>query len=145
MSASTRQADGGPSLDFEELLRQLDEQFAVLRPSLIERFRFELDGIKVDVRRVQQTGKGYSFVITATLGYLPFTIESAERRQSIRTIVEGACGLPHLRFSIDHASKITVGGVFDVAETVAPDFIFYPLTLFLQEARPFIQLIGRYL
>jgi hypothetical protein len=28
---------------------------------------------------------------------------------------------------------------------VAPDFIFYPLVLFLQEAQPFIQLIGKYL
>jgi len=32
-----------------------------------------------------------------------------------------------------------------VPHIVAPDFLFYPLVLFLQEAGPFIKLIGKYL
>jgi len=131
------------AVNFEELLQKLDEQFAAFAPSMIKRFEFTFDGMAFEVRRISQE-QSHRFLITATLGYLPFSIESEERRQTLKTIIAAARDLPTLHFSIDTKSKITIGGVFDT-ETVAPDFIFYPLILFLQEARPFAHLIGRYL
>jgi hypothetical protein len=148
MSASALRSssdfDADPSVNFEDLLQQLDTQFAAAKPALVERFQFDLDGIKIELRRIKQS-VGHRFLITATLGHLPFSIESSERRQAIRAIVDAARVLPKVRFKIDHMCKISAGTLLDVPETIAPDFIFYPLTLFLQEARPFMQLIGRYL
>ncbi len=135
---------GAASVNFETLLRQIDAQCAKLDPALLEHFRFTLDGILFDIRRVAGP-EGYRFLITASLGYLPFSIESPERRAAIRAIVAAAQPLPNVRFYTDHAGKISAAGIFDIARTVAPDFVFYPLCLFLQEARPFMALIGRYL
>ncbi|MDR3451126.1 MAG: hypothetical protein P4M15_15510 [Alphaproteobacteria bacterium] len=130
-------------LDFEELLQTLDEQFAAF-PSIVERFSFELDGIAVELRRIAQI-EGHRFLIVMTLGHLPFSIESVQRRDTIKAIVDSARTLPHARFAIDYAGKITVGGLLEIQHLEAPDFIFYPLVMFLQEARPFIRLIGQYM
>jgi hypothetical protein len=132
------------SINFEELLQKLDEEFAELSPAVVDRFRFEYDGLNFDVRRVARE-HGHSFLINATLGYLPFSIESNNRREAIKSIVMASRSLPNVHFLIDYSSKILAGALFDVEELVSPDFIFYPLMLFLQEARPFVQLIGTYL
>ncbi|MDE2029233.1 MAG: hypothetical protein KGI97_01580 [Alphaproteobacteria bacterium] len=134
-------------VNFEDLLRQLDAHCAALPPAMFERFRFELDGIGVDVRRIKQSDgrNGDNFLITASIGSLPFSIESPERRQAIRDIVAAARTLPRVHCSIDMAGRITAGGLFEATRVMPPDFIFHPLALFLQEARPFMNLIGRYL
>jgi len=131
-------------VNFGELLRTLDGEFGARAPGLIERFKFDLDGMTFDARRIAQKN-GYRFLVTARLGCMPFSIESAERRNAIKAIVLAARRLPKVQFAIDPSGKITAGALFDVIQTVAPDFIFYPLTLFLQEARPFMKLIGQYL
>ncbi len=60
-------------------------------------------------------------------------------------IVAASKTLPGLRFAITAGSQITATGQFDVSAPITPDFLFYPLMLFLQEARPFMRLIGQYL
>jgi hypothetical protein len=135
----------GAPVNFEALLHKLDGDFGALPPSFVEQFRFELDGLSFDVRRIKQK-EGHRFLVTAKIGYLPFSVESSERREIIKTIVLASRTLPTVHFSIDPSSKITAGALLDVrGDGIAPDFIFYPLMLFLQEAQPFIQLIGRYL
>jgi hypothetical protein len=133
----------GSSLNFEALLRQIKEQFATLQAPLVERFQFELEGVAIDLRRIRQP-TGNRFLIHAMLGYLPFSIESSERRQAVRAIVAATKSLPNVHFTIDPMSKITANCLLDLSETVAPDFIFYPLMLFFQEARPFMRLIAAY-
>jgi hypothetical protein len=132
------------SVNFGELLQKLDDEFGDMAPSLVERFRFCLDGLNFDIRRVAQES-GHRFLINATLGYLPFTIESAERREAIKIIVMASRALPTVHFVVDHSSKISAGALINTTQTISPDFIFYPLVLFVQEARPFIELIGKYL
>jgi hypothetical protein len=132
------------STNFDELLRKLDEEFARLPFKTLEQFYFCFDGLNFDVRRVERGGKQL-FLVNATIGYMPFSIESDERREAIKTIISGSRSLPKVRFEVDTGSKISVGALFDASQVVPPDFIFYPLTLFMQEARPFIDLIGKYL
>ena len=132
------------SVNFEELLHTLDKEFENAPPSLVERFRFSFDGLDFDVRRIVHL-KGHRFLVNATMGYMPFSIESSERREAIKTIIAASRVLPSVHFVVDTTSKISAGAMFDITHIVSPDFIFYPLTLFLQEARPFIQLIGKHL
>lgn len=132
------------ALNFDQLLQQIDRECGNLPTSIFKRFSFELDGIGVEVRRITHE-KSDKVLISATIGRLPFSIESPERRDAIRTLVMATRRLPRLHFSIDTAGKITAGGLFDPANVVAPDFIFHPLSLFLQEGRPFFRLIGLYL
>ncbi|MDR3425182.1 MAG: hypothetical protein P4M13_08980 [Alphaproteobacteria bacterium] len=132
------------AINFEEVLRKLDDEFKGLPSAVVERFRFGFDGLNFDVRRVAQEG-GLCFLVNATIGYLPFSIESAQRRDAIKAIVQATRVLPNVHFVIDAASKISAGALFDATRVVSPDFIFHPLMLFMQEARPFIRLIGKYL
>lgn len=83
--------------------------------------------------------------LQAVLGYLPYTVESSERRSAILQILQAARLLGNVHFGLDHAGKIVVVGRFADETIVAPDFLFFPLVKFMQEAKPFIGLIGRYL
>ena len=132
------------SVNFVEMLQTIDEGFGAHAPPVIDKFQFELDGLLFNVRRIAQR-TGQRFLITTSVGSLPFSIESVERRDAIKTIISQTHSLPAVRFAIDPAGRISAGVLFNAARTVSPDFIFYPLVLFLQEARPFLQLIVRYL
>jgi hypothetical protein len=129
---------------FEDLLRTLDEEFARLPFKTLEEFRFNFDGLDFEVKRVKHED-AYRFLVTATFGYMPFTIEADERREAIKIIISATQKLPKVRLGVNTRSQISACAMFDVTEIVAPDFIFYPLVLFMQEAGPFIQLIGKYL
>lgn len=137
-------ADSPGPLGFDELLGKIDREFARFAPDLIESFNFEYDGVAFSVRRIKQD-KHSRLLINAHIGFLPFSIESAERRQAIKTIVLSTNRLNRVRFSIDTAGRITAGAIMDSKPAQFPDFIFYPLMLFLQETRPFMQLIGAYM
>jgi hypothetical protein len=144
MSSSARPASMTDAhINFEELLSKLKGE-RTPSAARIEHSRFEIDGVVFDVKRVAQKEK-QRFLITARLGYLPFSIESTERRDAIKTIVTATRILLGVRFKIDAASKISAEGLFDIDRLASPDFIFYPLMLFMQEAGPFINLIGKYL
>lgn len=136
--------DTAPALGFDDLLYKIDQEFARFAPDLIERFNFEYDGVAFDVRRIKQD-KHARLLINARIGYLPFSIESVERRQAVKTIVLSTNRLNRVRFSVDNSGKITAGAIMDSKPAQFPDFIFYPLMLFLQETRPFMQLIGKYM
>jgi hypothetical protein len=146
MTSTLRQtsADSGAPLGFNELLDKIDREFARFAPELIESFNFEYDGVAFSVRRIKQD-KHSRLLINARIGFLPFSIESAERRQAIKTIVLSTNRLNRVRFAIDTAGRITAGAIMDSKPAQFPDFIFYPLMLFLQETRPFMQLIGAYM
>ncbi|MFA5040475.1 MAG: hypothetical protein WC464_02435 [Bdellovibrionales bacterium] len=132
------------SASFDEMLQNLDAQFEQLSMRALGQFNFVYDGFDFNVRHVEHEGR-YCFLINATLGFMPFTIESSERREAIRSIIVGSWDLPKVRFGMDVSGRIMAKGLYEAPAIVAPDFIFYPLTLFLQEARPFVNLIGKYL
>jgi len=140
--AFSRSADF--STNFGELLQKLNEEFTRLPFKTLEKFCFGFDGLNFDVQRIEREND-HRFLMNAVVGYMPFTIESPDRREAIKTIVVATRTLPTVRFGVDVSGKISAGAVFESARVVSPDFIFYPLALFMQEARPFIDLIGKYL
>ncbi|MDD3030007.1 MAG: hypothetical protein PHS57_06990 [Alphaproteobacteria bacterium] len=132
------------SSNFEALLRAVDQEFRRIPSKKLERFRFSLNGFVFDVRGVQQDAS-FQFMVTTILGYLPFSIESPKRREAIKTIIVASRRLPSVRFGVDSCGRISACALLTVSHVEAPDVLFYPLMLFLQEARPFIRLIGQYL
>ncbi len=132
------------STSFDALLKTLDEEFARLSSKMLGQFCFSYDGLEFDIRHVKE-GEKYHFLINAVVGYMPYTIESAERREAIKVVLMGARTLPKVRFGLDVSGKIIAKALYEIPSLVVPDIIFYPLVLFLQEARPFIGLIGKYI
>lgn len=142
LNASSSAPDLSPH--FESVLKKLNDDFDRFSSRNIEHLCFSFDGLDFDVRWIESMANK-RFLVNATVGYMPFTIESDERREAIKTIIMASRTLPRVRFGVDMASKISAAALFDVEQIVLPDFVFYPLTLFMQEARPFIGLIGKYL
>ncbi len=102
---------------------------------------FELDGIPFNAHRFcsQNTQK---LVLWATLGILPYTANSAEKRKNLITILEGTKALPNVLFGIDREMQIIVRSAYIITNPPPTDYIFVPLVQLMQEARPFIRLIG---
>ena len=126
------------------MIQNVDKLLGAIPVKCIARFFFSLDDIPYDVQR-GRTAKGNAIQITVTLGYIPFSAESVERRQALMDIVAGAGQLQNVRFHVDQQQKIVLIGTYPASSLVSPDFLFFPLIQFLQEAQPFIKLIGQYL
>jgi hypothetical protein len=139
ISASSR-----PSENIQALTLNFDEEMTKLSLKTVDSFSFSVDGMDFDVRRVMHKDK-YHFLVNATIGYMPFTIESGDRREAIKTIILGAQKLPVVRFGVDTSSRIIASALLSAPQNFSMELIFYPLTLFLQETRPFAALIGKYL
>lgn len=102
---------------------------------------FQIDGVPFQAG-YKPEGNGVSLQIWAQLGYLPFSVESAQRRRMLISILEAARYLPRAKFGIDKENRIVVTQTVVAPSIQPPAFIFIPLTGFVQEAMPFIRLIG---
>ena len=88
---------------FDELLRKIDKP--VTSPTMhVDCFCFDLDGIGFEVRRVPRP-QGHRFLIVAALGYVPFSIEDAVRREALLTILSATRSLPRARFAVIPLAK----------------------------------------
>jgi hypothetical protein len=87
-------------------------------------------------------GDGVKLQLWATLGYLPYSVESHQRRRMLLAILEGAHALRNVHFGLNRDKQIIVTQTLVVPDLQPPAFIFVALVLFLQESRPFITLIG---
>ncbi len=103
--------------------------------------RFQVEGVFYQAR-YQPDGEGVRLQIWAELGYLPFSLESAQRRRMLITILEGTAILKETQFGLTEKKQIIVTRTFNVPNIQPPGFIFISLIAFLQEARPFLKLIA---
>lgn len=128
----------------QDIIKDIDYLLSPPGASHSQRFTFYYDGIQFEACRKEQE-HGPLVQIQAVLGFLPYSAESRERRAALLQILQEAKQLVNVHFGLDHAGKILVVGRYADEIIIAPDFIFFPLMKFMQEARPFIGLIGRYL
>jgi hypothetical protein len=134
----TPSAPGGPSTDVGSLLQRFDEEVSKTPSKTLERFWFGFGGLNFEVRRIKQDEK-YLFLVNADIGYIPFSIESNERREALKTILRASQVLHKVCFDVDASNKISARALFEAPENISADYIFYPLTIFMQEARPYIE------
>jgi hypothetical protein len=110
----------------------------------VSHLTFEVDGIPFNARHVPQ-GNSADLIIWGTLGYLPFSVTSPQKRNNLITILEATRFLPRVKFGVDRSMRIVVTSSFKIAEPPGPTYLFEPLIQFLQESRAFIRLIGEHL
>ncbi len=137
-------SDCAETLDVVALIRDVENRFQNTPCYKVESFSFNLDDADFFIT-CKARDIGHSFMVKVALGYLPYTAESPEKREAIKQILDATHDLPHARFYIDPENRITIVGMFDILQIVTPDFIFYPLMLFMQETRPYIQLLRKLL
>jgi len=126
---------------FQSLIADTDTFMRGLKAPQTSNLAFQVDGIPFESHYVPE-GPYLRLVIWGPLGVLPYTVSSSEKRRALITILEGSRRLPHIKFGIDRTLRILVSGEFLIPPPHGPTFIFAPLIAFLQEAQPYIRLIG---
>lgn len=117
----------------------------VRREPVASRHHFFLDGLLFRVSLTPQEGPSTLFQIWAEVGYLPYSIESPEKRQKLMTILRATMWLKFARFVVDDAQKIMVLGQRQVPGTLTLNDVMYETVQFVQEVRPYLRVFGRYL
>lgn len=136
----------GEAEEKRNFIKDIDYLITTVDSDKIERLSFMVNDIPFYVTHKKYNSDGENVVcIQAVLGFLPYSIDGYERRQAIRAILDATHALLHARFGVDHYGRIFAAGKFVPHTKISPDFIFYPLICFIQEAQPFIDLIGEYL
>ncbi|NTU76672.1 MAG: hypothetical protein HGA90_02500 [Alphaproteobacteria bacterium] len=137
--------DEATATKYRSLVKNTDQFLGQIKTTPIKGFQFQIDGLLYQVGYRPKKDESIHLSIWAVLGYLPFSVVSVERRRLLIDILEGAKGLQHAKLGIDNQHQIYVMGELSVKELQLPNFFFVPLIHFMQEARPFIRLIGEHL
>jgi hypothetical protein len=104
-------------------------------------FEFQVDGVLFHIQNVPE-GADTRFHISAEIGFMPFTQESAPRRMMLMTILSYTVHFPTARFDLGPDGKITVSEEVLISEAEAPEMCFSRIIFFIQQTMPYIRLIG---
>ncbi len=108
------------------------------------KLQFQVDGVLFHAA-YKAENNGVTIQIWSILGYLPYSVESAEKRHLLITLLEALRPLKPLIFGIDKENQIVVSQTFTTDAIRFPTYIFTVLIPFLQQALPHIRLIGELL
>jgi len=117
----------------------------VRRPADPSRHHFFLDGLLFRVSLTPRDDGTTRFQIWAEVGYLPYSIESPEKRARLLTILRATQWLEDARFVLDESQKILVLGQRDIQGHATLSDLMYELVQFLQQARPYLRVMGQYI
>lgn len=106
---------------------------------------FEVDGVQFFATHAPKNDTETKLIIWGNLGYLPYSLSNHEHRQNLITIMNQSCRLDIAKMGIDNEMKIVIMGRFILSNPLEPDYLFVPMVQFMQEARPYIKLVGEYL
>jgi hypothetical protein len=128
-----------------ELVRDADQFLQQIRIPTVNHLQFFLNDIPFQASKTTLEDGRLHLCLWATLGYLPYSAESAEKRRILVDILNSVTYLTVAKIGVDRELKIIARGDFLLKKLELPTFIFPPLLAFWQEAGPFIKLIGEYL
>lgn len=118
---------------------------SVTSPTSASRHHFFLDGLMFHISLTPEDDDTV-FQIWAEVGYMPFTISSPEKRMRLSRILRAAAAnLSTARFVVDEKQMIMVLGQARVSGHVTLPDLMYEILQFVQEARPYLKVLGQYL
>ncbi|OYQ37716.1 hypothetical protein CHU95_00715 [Niveispirillum lacus] len=125
---------------------RMDEagDFSVTNPTTASRHHFFLDGLMFHVS-LTPVDDDTLFQVWAQVGYMPFTIESPEKRVRLSKILRAAAHLQNAKFTVDDKQMIMVLGQARVPGHPTLPNLMYEIVQFVQEARPYLKVLGQYL
>ncbi len=129
---------------FASFFGDADRFLREIKTPTVNNLSFEVSGILFKARH-EPLEDCSCLTIWGVLGYLPFSVVSHEKREALISILEATHHLPHVRFGVDTHMKMVVTGSYKIGKPPSPDYLFVPLVRFMEEALPFIRLIGGYL
>lgn len=106
--------------------------------------RFAADGLVYTLQLVPGD-RGRRVILSADLGFVPYTVQAPEKRRAMLLILRATLSLPTVRFHLDHGQRVylTAEAVIEGRATVPR--LFLVVTRLLAEARPFARLLAQHL
>jgi hypothetical protein len=105
------------------------------------RFAFDFQGVIFNAEGRRQ-GDIFVLTISADLGPLPFSVESAEARQAIQDLISASGALIAPRFSIGGDQMIRIEAAMELAKPVSPATTLTMVTEVLLMLKPWLARIG---
>ncbi len=133
--------DGTVESRFRRLVDDGDLFFRNIAPPSRSNVHFQVDGVPFNASH-SDNKDGIKLTIWATFGPLPFSAESVEKRRTLIAVMDSTRHLKAVKFGVDERNMMMAKAEFQVSDIEPPDFIFVSLIRFIQEARPYIRLIG---
>ncbi len=127
LNAVTITADGVPSI----------------RPPQPVKLNFFADGLPFHAA-VSPDGDGAVCQIWAEVGHIPYTAQGPERRRRLLAILRGMPKLERARFVVQDQKILLAAETRHDGPVTAEDLI-YETVLLVQEARPFLRMLGEWL
>lgn len=118
-----------------------DGILTVNRESVSSRHHFFLDGLMFHASLTPREDHTV-FQIWAEIGYMPYSIESPQKRARLMTVLRATGWLERAKFIVDEKQKILVLGQVEVEGTMTLADLMYETIQFLQEARPYLRVFG---
>lgn len=116
----------------------------IAKPPKPGKLHFMADGLPFHVA-VRHEGNGSICQIWADVGHVPYTAQAPDQRRTLLAILRGIQGLKNVSFIVQGGQKIILFSETTFEHHAAPEDLFHQTILVLQEARPFLKLLGPYL
>lgn len=107
-------------------------------------YRFALEGLSFAVT-ITLLEEGFHFRIMAPLGPVPFSAQNPAARVAVLTILKACRSLDRARFVVGPSQMMWVLTEAELSESATPEAVIHETVLFLQEALPYLRLLGRHL
>ena len=115
----------------------------IARPPQPTKLNFVADGLPFHAA-VSPDGDGTVCQIWAEVGHIPYTAQAPERRRRLLAILRGMPKLERARFVVQEQKILLVAETRHDGAVSAEDLI-HETGLLIQEARPFLRMLGEWL
>ena len=134
-------AEGALPLGVNAIFKDADGLLAISRPPRPSRLKFFAEELAFNVA-VSPEGGETVCQIWAEVAYIPYTVESADRRRNALAVLRAAEGLPRARFVVEGGQKILLVADIHIDGPVTPERLIYEAVLLIQEARPYLRILA---
>jgi hypothetical protein len=116
----------------------------IAKPPRPSELKFTVDGLTFNVA-VTFDGAQSICQILADVGHIPFTAQSPERRRSLLNVIRGIQDMGHSKLLVQEGQKILLFSESRLDGHATPEDLIHQTVLVLQEVRPFLRILARYL
>ena len=116
----------------------------IAEPPRPSKLQFTVDGLSFNAA-VTFDGAESVCQILADVGHIPYTAQSPDRRRNILAVIRGIQDLRNIKFIVQEGQKILLFSESRLDGHATPEDLIHQTVLTLQEARPFLKILARYL
>lgn len=133
--------DVGQTVDLSTLIVNDNGSLILLDEARSCSFQFELHGVAVHVG-IRTDGQNARMTISSDLGYLPYSIESSDKRRAIMAVMAAASDLQFSKFELVDNRHIVLRGQRKFPRPFQLVDMFAVLVEMVHELSPFMALLG---